>query len=55
MSSSFTKTLAALLVSLILLVAALLLEGLTHNAIAAWIAVGALLAVLAARWLLLVR
>jgi uncharacterized membrane protein len=53
--SSFAKTFVALLVFLVVLVAALLLEGFTHNAIAAWGAVGALFAVLFARWLLFVR
>lgn len=53
--SSFAKTLVALLVFLAVLTLALLLEGLTHNAIAAWVAVGALFAVLIARWLLFVR
>jgi uncharacterized membrane protein len=53
--SSFAKTVVALLVFLTVLVAALLLEGFTHNAIAAWVAVGALFAVLFVRWLLLAR
>jgi uncharacterized membrane protein len=53
--SSFAKTVVALVVFLAVLVVALLLEGFTHNAIAAWVAVGALFAVLLARWLLFVR
>ena len=53
--SSFAKTVVGLLVLLVILVVALLLEGSTHNAIAAWVAVGSLFAVLIARWLLLAR
>lgn len=53
--SSFAKIAVGLLLLLVVLVAALLLEGSTHNAIAAWVAVGSLFAVLIARWLLLSR
>lgn len=53
--SAFAKTVVGLVVLLVILVVALLLEGATHNAIAAWVAVGSLLAVLVARWLLLAR
>ena len=53
--SSFAKTVVGLLVLLVVLVVALLLEGSTHNAITAWVAVGALFAVLIVRWLLLAR
>jgi hypothetical protein len=53
--SSFAKTAVGLLVLLVVLVVALLLEGSTHSAIAAWVAVGSLLAVLFVRWLLLMR
>lgn len=53
--SRFAKTAVGLLVFLVILVMALLLEGFTHNAIAAWVAVGSLFAVLIARWLLLAR
>jgi hypothetical protein len=50
--SSFAKTVVGLLVLLVILVVALLLEGSTHNAIAAWVAFGALFAVMIVRWLL---
>lgn len=53
--SRFAKTVVGLLVFLVILIVALLLEGFTHNAIAAWAAVGSLFAVLIARWLLLAR
>ena len=53
--SRFAKTVVVLLAFLAILVVALLLEGLTHNAVAAWVAVGSLFAVLIARWLLLAR
>ena len=53
--SGFAKTVVGLLVLLVILVVALLLEGSTHNAIAGWVAVGSLFAVLIARWLLLSR
>lgn len=47
--SSFARIAVGLLVLLVVLVLALLLEGATHNAIAAWVAVGSLFAVLIAR------
>jgi predicted membrane protein len=50
--SSFAKAVVGLLVLLVVLVVALLVEGSTHNAIAAWVAVGALFVVVIARWLL---
>jgi hypothetical protein len=53
--SGFAKAAAGLLVLVVVLVVALMVEGATHNAIAAWIAVGALFAVMLARWLLLAR
>jgi hypothetical protein len=50
--SSLAKAVAGLLVLLVVLVVALLLEGFTHSAIAAWVAFGALFVVMIARWLL---
>jgi hypothetical protein len=51
--SGFAKAVIGLVALLVVLAVALVVEGATHNAIAAWVAVVTLFVVMIARWLLL--